>query len=212
MTDMYNIVDFQGNYYKTGAKGNLVAVRNSEEAELFTMKEANNRIGGGKKARFYSIIKADVPEASEPDETYSAPDYDEIKKPTMFDSLDNDWEHTLSQLCYMSSHMEEYQQNLKTMLSDVDKEVCDLLHYLEFNDLSDAEMLKTSKMLQERRRRRREIKDEMERTAVMRSTFLDGEFGIKVHQGLEQIEHMKTRIYTPRRLSELFDEQMQKAV
>ena len=148
----------------------------------------------------------------EPDETYSAPDYDEIKKPTMFDGLDNDWEHTLSQLCYMSSHMEEYQQNLNTMLSDVDKEVCDLLHYLEFNDLSDAEMLKTSKMLQERRRRRREIKDEMERTAVMRSTFLDDEFSIKVHQGLEQIEHMKARIYTPRRLSELFNEQMQKAV
>jgi hypothetical protein len=212
MTDMYNIVDFQGNYYKTGAKGNLVAAKSSEDAELFTMKEANSRIGAGKKAKFYTIIKADASENSEPDETYSAPDYDEIKKPTMFDGLDNDWEHTLSQLCYMSSHMEEYQQNLNTMLSDVDKEVCDLLHYLEFNDLSDAEMLKTSKMLQERRRRRREIKDEMERTAVMRSTFLDDEFSIKVHQGLEQIEHMKARIYTPRRLSELFNEQMQKAV
>lgn len=46
----------------------------------------------------------------------------------------------------------------------------------------------------------------------MRSTFLDDEFSIKVHQGLEQIEHMKARIYTPRRLSELFNEQMQKAV
>ncbi len=43
------------------------------------------------------------------------------------------------------SNMEEYQENLKTMLSDVDKEVCDLLHYLELNDLDDGEMLKTSR-------------------------------------------------------------------
>ena len=76
MTDMYNIVDFQGNYYKTGAKGNLVAAKSSEDAELFTMKEANSRIGAGKKAKFYTIIKADASENSEPDETYSAPDYE----------------------------------------------------------------------------------------------------------------------------------------
>lgn len=211
MTDLYNIVDFQGNYYKTGAKGNLVAAKSSADAELFTMKEANTRIGGGRKAQFYTVIKADVPVTVLPEETYSAPEYDEVKKPTMFDGLDNDWEQTLSTLCYTSSHIEEYQTNLNTMLSDVDKEVCDLLHYLELNDLDDCEMLKASKMLQDARRRRREIKDEMERTAVMRATFLDKEFGIKVHQCLEQIEHMKGRQYTPRKLSKLFEQQMGKA-
>lgn len=30
MTKMYNIVDMQGNYYKIGAKGNLVAAKNSD--------------------------------------------------------------------------------------------------------------------------------------------------------------------------------------
>lgn len=177
MTKMYNIVDMQGNYYKIGAKGNLVAAKNSSEAALFTMREANDRIGGGKKSRFYTTVEADVQPAEEP--VYSAPEYDEIEKPTMFDSLDNDWETTLSKLCYMSSHIQEYQDNLNNMLSDVDKEVCDLLHFLEFNELDDADMLKASKMLQDARRRRREIKDEMERTALMRSTFLDQEFGIK---------------------------------
>ena len=207
---MYKIVDMQGNYYKIGAKGNLVAARNSEEAALFTMREANDRIGGGKKARFYTTVEVDVQPAEEP--VYSASEYDEIEKPTMFDSLNNDWETTLSKLCYMSSHIQEYQDNLNNILSDVDKEVCDLLHFLEFNELEDAGMLKASKMLQDARRRRREIKDEMERTALMRSTFLDQEFGIKVHQSLEQMEHMKCRKYTLRKLAGLFNEQIKRAV
>ena len=212
MMKMYNIIDMQGHFYRIGAKGNLVVASDSSEAELFTLRDANNRIGSGRKAKFYTTIEAKV--ETDPEEpTYSAPDYDKIDKPTMFDGLQNNWESTLSQLCYLSSHIQEYQDNLNTMLSDVDKEVCDLLHYLELNDLDDSEMLKTSKMLQDRRRRRREIKDEMERTAVMRSTFLDKEFGIKVHQSLEQIEHMKGRIYTPRKLAGLFDgQQMQRAV
>lgn len=41
----------------------------------------------------------------------------------MFDGLQNNWEEVLSTLCYMSSHMREYQTNLNQMLSDVDKEI-----------------------------------------------------------------------------------------
>ena len=125
----------------------------------------------------------------------------------MFDSLKNDWESMLTNLCYMSDHMSEYQNNLNQMLSDVDKEICDIMHYIEFSDLSDGEMLKASRMLQERRRKRREIKDEMDKTALMRSTFLDSAFGIKVQQSLEVMEKMKERQYTPRKLSDLFAQQ-----
>ena len=123
--------------------------------------------------------------------------------------MKNNWEEMLSKLCYMSSHIEEYQKNLNQMLSDVDKEICDLMHYLEFNDLDDRDMLMASKMLQERRRHRREIKDEMEKTSLMRDTFLDGAFGVKVQQSLDVMERMKSRRYTPRKLAELF--QMQRA-
>lgn len=210
MNKMYNIVDMKCNYYKIDTKGHLVFARDSSDAGLFTLREANDRIGAGRKSHFYNIIEADVSEVQE-GPVYSAPEYDDVKKPTMFDGLQNDWESTVSRLCYMSSHMREYQDNLNSMLSDVDKEICDLLHYLELNDLDDNEMLKASKMLQDARRRRREIKDEMERTAVMCSTFLDKEFGIKVHQSLEQMEHMKGRQYTPRKLSDLFEQKVDKA-
>lgn len=209
----YHIVDTSDNYYKLNEKNSLVIARDSSEATLFTRREANARIGSGRRSRFYNVLEADVvpmpvaEAAPQPEGTYNAPELDAFETPTMFDSLHNDWELVLTNLCYMSDHMTAYQNNLNQMLSDVDKEICDIMHYLEFSDLSDSEMLKASRMLQERRRKRREIKDEMDKTALMRSTFLDGAFGIKVQQSLEVMEKMKERQYTPRKLSELFDQQ-----
>ena len=209
----YYIVDSSGNYYKVDEKNSLVIARNSSEATLFTIREANARIGTGRRARFYNMLEADVAPVlhevatPEPIESFEAPELDTFETPTMFDSLKNDWESVLTNLCYMSDHMSEYQNNLNQMLSDVDKEICDIMHYIEFSDLSDGEMLKASRMLQERRRKRREIKDEMDKTALMRSTFLDSAFGIKVQQSLEVMEKMKERQYTPRKLSDLFTQQ-----
>lgn len=207
----FHIVDTAGNYYKLNDRGSLVRAKNSSEAALFTIKEANERVGTGRKTWFYSIVEAQtdmipVAESSEP-EVYAAPDYDTVEKPTMFDGLQNNWEEILSNLCYMSSHMSEYQANLNQMLSDVDKEICDLMHYLEFTDLTDNEMLKVAEMLKERRCHRRQIKDEMEKTALMCDTFLDGAFVIKVQQSLDVMERMKSRQYTPRRLNDLFEQQ-----
>lgn len=205
----YYIIDTTHHFYKLDNKNNLVMAKDSSEAALFSIQEANSRIGSGRKARFYNVLEADIPETMVEAEIndYIASESDDIITPTRFDTLHNDWESMLTNLCYMSDHMSEYQNNLSQMLSDVDKEICDIMHYLEFNDLPDAEMLKASKMLQDRRRHRREIKDEMDKTALMKSTFLDGTFGIKVQQSLEIMERMKDRQYTPRKLASLFQEQ-----
>ena len=207
MTKMYFIVDLQGNYYKNCPKGNLVVAKSSDDADVFTLRSANERIGSGKKARFYSTLEVEESVKTADDSAYEAPEYDTVEKPTMFDSLENNWEEILSNLCYMSSHMDEYQDNLNQMLSDVDKEICDLMHYLEFSNLDSAEMLKVAEMLKERRQHRRKIKDEMEKTALMKDMFLDQTFGTKVQQSLDVMERMKTRQYTPRRLHELFEQQ-----
>ena len=207
MTKMYYIADLQGNFYKIGSKGNLVVAKDSGDADQFTLRGANERIGGGRKAKFYTTVEVDGSPRVDDEPVYEAPEYDVVEKPTMFDGLQNNWESILSELCYMSSHMDEYQNNLKQMLSDVDKEICDLMHYLEFSDLDNAEMLKVAEMLKERRKHRRQIKDEMEKTALMKDTFLDRTFGTKVQQSLDIMERMKTRQYTPRKLNELFEQQ-----
>ena len=130
----YYIVDTSGNYYKVDEKNSLVIARNSSEATLFTIREANARIGTGRRSRFYNMLEADVAPAPreipipEPVEAIEAPELDTFDTPTMFDSLKNDWESMLTNLCYMSDHMSEYQNNLNQMLSDVDKEICDIMN------------------------------------------------------------------------------------
>lgn len=208
----FYIVDMSYNYYKLDEKGNLVVAKDSDDATTFSIKEANARVGTGRKAKFYQIIEAPeivmTPVTKEEIPTAQAEEPE--NKSMMFDSLQNNWEELLSNLCYMSDHIGEYQDRLNDMLSNVDQEICDIMHYIEFNELTDDEVIMTGRMLQERRRHRRDIKDEMQKTALMRETFLDGNFGIKVQQSLELMVRMKDRYYTPRKLSDLFKAQTQK--
>ena len=100
-----------------------------------------------------------------------------------------------------------YQSNLNQMLSDVDKEIGDLMDYIELNNLNDCELLKVSRMLQNCRRKRRRIKDELEKTELMKNSFLNKTFTSKVQQTLSAMKKMDERKYTPRKLNELFAQQ-----
>ena len=115
----YHIVDTSGNYYKLNEKDNLVVARNSNEATLFSLFEANSRIGSGRKARFYNVIEAVDIALVEDDitvaEDSTMPELDRFETPTMFDGLHNDWESMLTNLCYMSDHMSDYQSMGYTM-------------------------------------------------------------------------------------------------
>lgn len=209
----FNIFDTFGNCYKVDKRNDLVVARDIYDASTFTFWEASQRVGSGRRSHFYKILEADtallpsIPVTPEPEKPIDKPDLEAFTNPTKYDGLHNNWESMLSDLCYMSEHMNEYQGNLKRMLSEVDKEICDIMHYLEFTDLSDSEMLKVSRMLQKCRWRRREIKDEMEKTAFMCSSFLNKTFGNKVRQSLTAMEKLNERQYTPRKLNELFDRQ-----
>ena len=53
---MQYIMDGNGNYYMLDGRNQLVVAKDRNEAGLFTFLEANRRIGGGKRARFYHTI------------------------------------------------------------------------------------------------------------------------------------------------------------
>lgn len=110
----------------------------------------------------------------------------------MFEGCHYDGEDMLSNLCYISKHMAEYQTKLHGMQSDADQEIGDTMHYLEFTPRADK-MLNASQMLQERRRKRREITDEIEKMTLICDAFLDGNFETKVQQAIGKMERMKSR-------------------
>ena len=209
----FNIFDTSGNCYKVDERNNLVVAKDTLDAATFTFWEANQRIGNGRRSHFYKILEADDTPASTAIVTSASSqksetaDNDCFSNPTKYDELHNDWESILSELCYMSDHIKDYQDNLNKMLSDVDKEISDILHYLEFTDLSDSDILTISRRLQECRRHRRKIKDEIDKTDSIRSVFLDKSFGNKVRQSLAMIKKIETRQYTPRKLYDLFNRQ-----
>lgn len=201
--DKCYIVTTEGQYCKLNEHNDLVIARDHSEAVLFPRQEAETRIGKGRKSRFYHIEAAPLFSMEVAESSAPKPEVCE-NTATMFEGCRYDWENMLSNLCYMSSHIAEYQTKLHELQSDVDLKISDVMHYLEFENPDDESLLTSARTLQKLSRERREIKDELEKTNFIRGTFLDKAFGNKVQQALGKMERMKSRQYTPRKLTDLF--------
>lgn len=204
------IVTTKGQYCKLNERNDLVIAQDQSEAVLFPRKEAEARIGKGNKSHFYHIEV--VPLSSTEVFESSAPKPEVCENTdAMFKGHHYDWENMLSNLCYMSSHIAEYQTKLHGMQSDLDLKISDVLHYLEFENPDDASMLKSARTLQELRRERREVTDELEKTHLVRNAILDKHFGNKAQKVFDKIEKMKSRQYTPRKLTDLFTQHQEES-
>lgn len=90
---------------------------------------------------------------------------------------------------------------LGALLSNVDKEITDIDHYIELNNVDDSSKIKVFDMLKERLTNRREIKNELyilrrlKEAQINKSVFADL---------LNVVAEVKNRNYVPRILEELF--------
>ena len=116
-----------------------------------------------------------------------------------------DWLEFLSDFSYYVGQIPGYRQYLKENLSEVDQEICDILHYIEFCEVSPKKAEELVALLQDRRDYRREIKDEIVRVDAFQNSIGTRANAIKADTGVKQIENLDSRIYTPRRLDSLFD-------
>ena len=115
---------------------------------------------------------------------------------------DFDWEAITCRQQLLYQDLKRYGEQLSYELSQVDLEICDIEHYIEFFTLDAARGYKAYRMLKERLERRREIKEEMAKTnCLLGGSSLDYSSG-KISK---QIEDFNKKSYTPRVLSELFD-------
>lgn len=93
---------------------------------------------------------------------------------------------------------------LNEQLSKVDKEISDIMHYIEFNQLNAAEGYKAYRLLREKRIERRAIKDDFEKFQVVSSAKISDIFNGTLEKKLNETMN---RTYTPRVLTELFEEE-----
>lgn len=103
----------------------------------------------------------------------------------------------------LTHEIKERRTELNHRLSMVDKEICDIRHYIEFYTFNASKGYKLCKMLKDKLIERREIKDELEvinRISLMPvGTICNG-------KGKGIIENLQDKQYTPRVLSELFED------
>lgn len=159
-------------------------------AQRFTYEKAQNVLKNAfnsKELENWNIIAAETDE-----ETSAASDC----------TMQFDWNVISSQQQMLFQNLRAYEEQLRSQLSEVDMEICDIQHYIEFFQLDAAKGYKAYRMLKERLARRRHIKDEMAKTRCFiegtPQTFSNGHVS-------RQLGGFDSRQYHPRVLGELFD-------
>lgn len=250
---MQYIMDGNGNYYTLGGDGQLIVAKDRDEAAVFTFSEANQKIGDGKKAKFYYTIPVEEIEETEKEmlagsseiameactdadvsKVYSIVDKMQItakeqteenaSSPTeqsqseiaipaspikpqpnfRYSMEDTDWNEFVNYYIFLASNIKGYQEELTKQESDIDKTICDLLHYVELYDLTDEEGLRAMDLLKDARQRRRDIKNELYKADYFQKSIGTSANVAKAKGFLTQLKKLDTQKYHPRFLSELF--------
>lgn len=198
----YIITDGSRFIYKNHA-GKFVPGPTEAMADVFTKKQAEGILNGSLPKALKSVFRI---------EKWDSPP-DLIKQATKEEAQRNNentiiteniqqWIDKVSELNGLKDDALKRKENLCKQLSDIEKELTDLAHYVEFCDLNAAQGYKAYKMIKERRIQRRAIKNEI---AVI-DVIIDDQFGSSlVEQVTKAVHGMEERTYVPRALNELFD-------
>ena len=209
---LYYITDTYGTYYTINASNRLVPTNEQDQATKFTLTKANSVIQTMIKPmqRYQYIIREAESEKKNEVVQTNQGQYMDVKEEdcfeTMFDMADMNWNHYIQTLITFCSDLKQYRVNLNYLLSQVDKEICDIMHYIEFNNLDAANGYRMYKMLKDCRLRRRKIKDDLEKVNLIIPALGNKELVNSLKTCLGQMNGLDHRKYMPRVLDELFEE------
>ena len=183
--------------------GKYVPTSSEVMADKFSKKQADgvfqNSLPKALKSVFH-VQKYDEPPKNVKQVTQT--DLDNNTEKVMITDNIQRWLDKVSDLNGLARDALHRKEELLQQLSDVDKELSDVNHYIEFVNLNAAQGYKAYKMIKERRVKRRSIKNEL--------LVLEIILGKKISESVtdeinKAVEGMDNRIYEPRVLKELFD-------
>lgn len=172
-------------------------------ADVFGNKEANSVYNNNLSKALKSCFR--VQKYDKPPELIKQMTHEETQEKTEKVAIAENiqyWIEKVNGLNGLASEALHRKDKLVDQLSTVDKEICDILHYIEFCNLNAAQGYKAYKMLKERRIKRRSIKNELQVVDII--------LGKKISEtATDEIEKaisgMDKRKYEPRVMRELFD-------
>lgn len=215
----YMITDGHGNYLRRDAKGNFCPCKekilgdvyeqrnkaknvlencvNKNLRDRYRIIEIADEIRKDKKLEQSKSVKLEM--TIKPKENITKKIGSEIYDDETMDKLITQ----IDELSNFAESAEQRKEQLLKILSDVDKEISDIDHYIEFGGSFNAyQGWLAFTMLQNRLRKRRKIKDELHILTQLGECKINASMidGIK-----KNIGNLSTREYQPRILKELFD-------
>lgn len=113
----------------------------------------------------------------------------------------NEWLSKINTIVDVLSGSDVRQQELNRMLSDVDREIVDVEHYIEFGKFNAYQGWMSFKMLQSLLKQRRIYKNEIQVLNLIRQCRIDKNSISALSQTISDIQN---KCYTPRAIPELF--------
>ena len=172
-------------------------------ADVFGNKEANsvyqNNLPKALKSVFH-IQKIDTPPKLVKQITH-----EEVQINTETVSVADNiqyWLDKVSGLNGLGSEALHRKEELTNQLSQVDKELSDINHYIEFVNLNAAQGYKAYKMIKDRRIKRRSIKNELDVLSIILGKKISDSVTDEIKNA---VSGMDRRTYGPRVMNELFD-------
>lgn len=113
-----------------------------------------------------------------------------------------DFANQVKEIARVLSHAQTRKTELLSKLSDIDKQVVDIEHYIEFGKFNACQGFMAFKMLQNALRQRREYKNEIEMLSQVEECRLNV---TAIATFASKISGIENKVYNPRVLSELFE-------
>lgn len=162
-----------------------------------TYKQAQNALNNGVCKRTRDSFYVEKDGKIEDPET-------EIKRLIEADTSDfNRWISGIGNFKKLVNTLEIQKENLILQLSDIDKEICDIRHYIEFGKLNAYQGWAAYEMMRTSLLQRRKIKDVLYIISEMQTS---GDKVSKADSARIAIYNLNRRTYKPRKLEFLFEE------
>lgn len=189
MDCLYHIKDYSGHYYKVNGNDQLVVAAHGADAGIFNYVDANRRTTGGGKGQVFYMSLIDEDEALTTKEL-PVEEISESVEEIMagYDLSEINWLEYLTHFIHIIDAVPKYQKGLVSAQSDVDKKICDVLHYIELCETNSQEAEGLVDLLRVCREKRREIKDELYQVDAFKQTLGTLQNASKAQSGIKFVE------------------------
>lgn len=198
---LYVVTDGHKNYIRRDVNGKYVIARSRALADEYiekwkAEKILRNNITPKKRKKFY-VKEEDVGIANVATEK----DTDNVDGDKTYHSQVDTIYKKVEDIKNFIHGFENRKNELSSFLSRIDKEIIDIQHYIEFTDIEDDDALSTYKMLKQRLKLRRQVKNELSIIGHMRECKMEGSM---IDSLSEMILNMDKKTYVPRIMTNLF--------